>query len=269
MRESENYCENLKCRLSTEWVAKDVRYFMETDSTNLQARLAAEQGALHGTLLVAESQTAGRGRRGRSWNSDAEGNLYFSLLLKPDFSVEIASMVTLVMGLAVAETIREKCELDALIKWPNDVVVNGKKVCGILTELGLNGNAIDDLVVGVGINVGQREFALEIASTATGLVIEAGGEVDREELLAGVLQRFETLYEVFAGDGNLRSLRERYDELLINKGREVRVLDPREEYTGVASGITEMGELLVEKPGGEVEKVYAGEVSVRGIYGYV
>lgn len=264
-----NYCENLKHLLSTEWVAGDIRYFAETDSTNLQARLAAEDGAPHGLLFVAESQTAGRGRRGRNWSSEAEGNLYFSLLLKPDFGAQIASMVTLVMGLAVAETIRECCNADARIKWPNDVVVNGKKVCGILTELGLKGTAIDYLVVGVGINVGQREFAPEIADTATGLAAECGEEVNREVLLASVLYRFESLYEAFVRRGGLQELRERYDALLINRNREVRVLDPKEEYTGMARGITDVGELLVERPDGTVEKVFAGEVSVRGIYGYV
>jgi len=123
--------------------------------------------------------------------------------------------------------------------------------------------------VGVGINVGQQEFPPEISTTATSLAVTTGNKIPRTELLARIMERFEALYEEFAQSNNLCSLRERYDALLINKGRDVRVLDPKGEYTGVAQGITETGELLVECPDGTVETVYAGEVSVRGVYGYV
>lgn len=269
MEEQKNYCADLPGRLSTRWVAQVIRYFEETDSTNLQAKLAAVQGASHGMLFVADKQTAGRGRRGRGWESPAGSNLYFTLLLRPVFAPEIASQVTLVMGLAVTESIREYCGVDAGLKWPNDVVVNGKKVCGILTELGLDGSAINYLVAGVGINVGQQEFAPEIATTATSLAEVTGLEIDRKELLGRIMERFEALYEEFVQAQSLRGLRDRYDALLINNGREVRVLDPKGEYTGVARGITDAGELLVERTDGVVEAVYAGEVSVRGIYGYV
>lgn len=269
MNEMKNYCENLKAQLSTVWVAQTIHYYDETDSTNLQAKLAAGEGATQGTLFVADKQTAGRGRRGRSWDSPAGGNLYFSLLLKPTFAVDRASMVTLVMGLAVAESVHEYCGVDALIKWPNDVVIGGKKVCGILTELGLKGNEIDYLVVGVGINVRKQEFAETIASTATSLEVEAGIELDRVELLTRIMKKFERLYEDFVADGSLATLKESYNALLVNRDREVRVLDPKGEYTGVACGIADTGELLVTRADGSVEMVYAGEVSVRGVCGYV
>ena len=266
-----NYCGEIieqKIRKATKGLGQNLVFFEETDSTNLQAKLAAE-GALNGTLFVAEKQTAGRGRRGRSWVSPEGGNIYFSLLLKPTFSPDLASQVTLVMGLAVAETIGAYCGAEALIKWPNDVVIGGRKVCGILTELGLKGSEIDYLVVGVGINVGLREFPKEIAATATGLETETGRDIDRAELLAEVMKKFELLYEDFVTGGSLANLRERYDALLVNRGREVRVLDPKGEYTGIALGITDTGELMVKLPDATIENVYAGEVSVRGVYGYV
>lgn len=257
-----------KMKETTRRMGREVRFFEETDSTNLQAKMAA-QGAGHGTLFVAERQTAGRGRLGRNWESASEGNIYFSLLLKPDFAPDVASQVTLVMGLAVTEVLREYCHADAGLKWPNDVVVKGKKLCGILTELGLAGKAIDYLVVGVGINVGQQNFPEEIAATATSLGLETGVKVNRTELLVRIMNRFENLYEEFVQEKSLAGMRERYNALLLNNGREVRVLDPKGEYTGMAGGITETGELLVERECGTVEMVYAGEVSVRGIYGYV
>lgn len=252
-----------------EWAGRPVIYFEETDSTNLQAKLASAQGAAHGTLFMADKQTAGRGRRGRNWDSPSGGNVYFTLLLKPDFAPDMASMVTLVMGMAVTEAIREYCGVEAMIKWPNDVVVKGRKVCGILTELGLQGSAIDYLVIGVGINVGRQEFAPEIADIATSLSAETDREIDRAELLKHIVRRFEDLYEDFVGGKGLKRLRERYNALLINKDREVRVLDPKGEYTGLARGITDAGELWVERQDGTAVAVYAGEVSVRGVYGYV
>lgn len=269
MREKRNYCKNLKAHLATGWIAQTIHYYAETDSTNLQAKLAADKGAGEGTLFVADKQTAGRGRRGRNWESPAGTNIYFTLLLRPEFAPDMASQVTLVMGMAVAEAIREYCGLDARIKWPNDVVIGGKKVCGILTELGLQGSSIDHLIVGVGINVGRQEFPPEIAATATSLAEEKNCKIDRTELLTCVMDQFEVLYEEFVQKEGLHSLRKQYDMLLINRDREVRVLDPKGEYTGVARGITDAGELIVELSDGTVNYVYAGEVSVRGVYGYV
>lgn len=250
-----------------EWAGRPILYYEETDSTNVRAREMSQE--LSGTLFVADKQSAGKGRRGRCWESPAGVNLYFTLLLKPDFTPDTAAMVTLVMGLAVAESIREFCGLDAYIKWPNDVVVNGKKVCGILTELELQGNAIHHLAVGVGINVCRQEFAQEIAATATSIEQELGSPVDRRDLLEQVMKRFDLYYGRFVQDGDLGGLQECYNKILVNRDREVRVLDPKGEYTGMAKGITQTGELLVENTNGVVEKVYAGEVSVRGIYGYI
>jgi len=242
------------------------------ESTNVTAKEEATKGAEHGTVIVADRQTAGKGRRGREWNSPAGGNLYFSLLLRPDYEPDRASMLTLVMALSVAKALDGILGRDCPrpeIKWPNDIVMNGKKICGILTEMGMKQNAIDYVIIGVGINVCRRQFPMELVEKATDLETACGQKISREELLQRILKSFETYYIAFTEQGNLQTMRKEYNERLVNLGREVCVLDPQGEFTGVAGGITDTGELCVELPNGTVKEVYAGEVSVRGIYGYV
>ena len=239
------------------------------DSTNEAAKRAGDAGAEHGTVFRADRQSAGKGRRGRSWYSQSMGNLYFTILLRPKLTPEKASMLTLVMAYAVACAIREYTGLEAWIKWPNDIVVQGKKVCGILSEMKLNGTAVDYCVVGVGVNVGQKHFAEEIQDKATSLVAESGQLVECQALLQKILYLFAQEYECFLQAENLAHMQDAYNALLINLDKQVRVLDPKDAYEGIARGITRTGELLVEVPGGLCKKVYAGEVSVRGLYGYV
>lgn len=259
----------LESRMTTKWAGHPVKFYDTLGSTNLQAKMEAENGAAEGTLIVADMQTAGRGRRGRSWNSPGGTNAYFTLVLKPDYDGELASMVTLVMGIAVAECLRKTWGVQACIKWPNDIVINGRKVCGILAEMSIEREFIHYVVVGVGINVGEQEFPEEIAQTATSLWQECGMPVSRAELIVNVMKAFESSYEVFRNERGFGGLLERYNELLVNRGREVRVLDPKGEFQGISRGVNEKGELLVERQDGTVAAVYAGEVSVRGVYGYV
>ena len=259
----------LESRMDTEWAGHPVSWYETLGSTNLQAKLDAENGAENGALIVADMQTAGRGRRGRTWNSPPGTNLYFTLILKPQIAPDQASMLTPLMGLAVAEGIRETCGLQTGIKWPNDVVIDGRKVCGILAEMSVEREFIHYVVVGVGINVGLQSFPEQVADTAVCLQEKCGGKVSRAELLVNVLKAFERYYAVFRKTGDLSDLRQMYGNLLVSRDKEVRVLDPKGEYQGIARGINETGELLVEKEDGVVTVVYAGEVSVRGIYGYV
>ena len=251
------------------WAGKKLIHEAVMDSTNEAAKRDGTAGADHGTVYRADVQSAGKGRRGRSWYSHEAGNLYFSILLRPAISPDKASMLTLVMAYAVAGAIREYIGLPAQIKWPNDIVVNDKKVCGILCEMKLDGTRLDYCVAGVGVNVGRQEFAEEIRAMATSLEEQLGSPIDREGLLQAILGRFERGYEEFLHCEDLCFLREEYNEWLVNLNRQVRVLEPQGAYEGVSKGITATGELLVEGPEGQVQKVYAGEVSVRGLYGYV
>lgn len=263
----------LVSRMETKWTGKPLYFYDQIDSTNAKAKSEAEAGAPHGSLYVADMQTAGRGRRGRAWDSPAGTNLYFTLLLRPVLSPDKAGMLTLVMALAVAKGIQkslaETCSVG--IKWPNDIVVNGKKVCGILTEMSMSveQRSIQYVVIGVGINVGKQSFPEEIKAIATNLEEASRKPVMRSSLLFRIMEAFEDLYDAFMEKSDLSGMQEVYNRLLVNKDRQVRVLDPKGEFEAVATGINEKGELLVTLPDGSIKEIYAGEVSVRGIYGYV
>lgn len=246
-----------------------VVFYEETDSTNTQAKRLAENGAGDKTLVVTERQNAGKGRRGRGWESPQGTSIYMSLLLRPQIEPQKAPMLTLVMAYSATEAIREQTNLPAVIKWPNDLVLNGKKICGILTEMSAEIDFINYVVIGIGINVNTETFPEEIAGKATSLYLEKGSKIRRTELIVSVLEKFEKNYERFLKTGDLSDIQEEYNRLLVNKDREVTVLEPGNEYNAYALGINETGELLVKKEDGTREAVYAGEVSVRGIYGYV
>lgn len=261
--------EKLTSVLHTEWIGNQVLWYTETGSTNDEIKRLADDGAAEGLLVLAEHQTGGKGRRGRSWVTPAGSAIAMSLLLRPEIAPQYASMITLIMGLAVEEGIENCTNLNAQIKWPNDVVINGKKICGILTEMNMQGAEIDYVVVGTGINTGIDEFPEELRNTAASLHQLTGSEISRPELIAVCMERFEHYYKQFLQTCDLSGMMDQYNELLAGKNGQVRVLEPGNEYTGIARGINAAGELLVEREDGTVEAVYAGEVSVRGIYGYI
>lgn len=258
----------IKSLLKTKWAGCKVMYYDETDSTNNRAKDSGEKGGFHGTLFIADKQNAGKGRRGRAWESPPEKSIYMTILLRPGITPDKAPMLTLVMGLSVAEGIRRVSGVKAEIKWPNDIVINKKKVCGILTEMATEIECVHYVVIGVGINVNQQHFPEEIKEMATSLYNETGNTYKRSELIAAVLEQFEKNYEAFLKAGDLSDVKEVYDSILVNCGQEVKVLEPGNEYRAVAEGINKAGELIVTLPDGQKKNVFAGEVSVRGIYGY-
>lgn len=259
----------IKSLMHTEWVAKEVLYFDTIDSTNTKAQELAEKGYPSGTLVVADKQESGKGRRGRSWVSPSGTGIFMTLMIKPDINPNNASMLTLVAALAVAKAITSVTGEEVMIKWPNDIVVNGKKVCGILTEMNAQFDYINHIVVGIGINVHNESFPEEISQMASSLMIEAGGKrFHRAQIIAETMSYFEQYYDTFLKTQDLSALVREYDELLVNRNKSVRVLDPKEPFDGKAMGITPKGELIVDT--WESRKlVSSGEVSVRGIYGYV
>ena len=254
-------------QIHTKWAGKTVHFAKETDSTNLWIKRLAKEGASEGTLALAEFQSAGRGRLGRSWEVPEGTSVMMSILLRPKFEPQYAPTLTLVMGMAVAKAVKS-LGFDVSIKWPNDVVVSHKKICGILTEMGVRDGKIDYAVIGVGINVNIKEFPEEMADKATSLYLESGKEFDRSQIPGLVMEAFEKYYEKFAATCDLSGLKEEYESILANYNQPVRVL-AKEPYEGVARGITDGGELLVEKTDGTIVAVSAGEVSVRGLYSYV
>jgi len=243
--------------------------FQETDSTNIQAKRLAGEGMPEGTLVIAENQTAGKGRRGRSWVSPPGAGIWMSLVLRPQIAPADASRLTLVAALATAAGIQDACGIETQIKWPNDLVVGGKKICGILTEMSTEQMRIDHVIVGIGINVNMTDFPEEISQTATSLYVETGKKWDRQVMISCIMRRMEEYYESFLKTADLSDLKQEYESKLANMGRQVTVLDPMGQYDGLCRGITKTGELLVEQADGSVMEVMSGEVSVRGIYGYI
>ncbi len=310
--------EKIAGQLHSRWAACNIVYKDVTGSTNTDARELALSGAIHGTLVVADKQETGRGSNGRGWETPAGTNIAMSLVVRPRVGVLQIPMLTLVMGLSVAEGVelalaeagagsedgsQSLCACG--IKWPNDVVLGGRKVCGILTELHLKPEGgIDDAIIGVGINVNMVDFPDEIKGVAGSLLTQTGIRVDRNALVARVMERFEENYEKFEQTGDMSLLKEQYEARLVNKDQRVMILDPKMaatvapveaveakfqaqgnerdvnglrqqeaggtvEVLGVCLGITANGALTVKLDSGEIREVNAGEVSVRGIYGYV
>lgn len=261
--------DEVESRLRTQWAGHPVHFFETIDSTNNAARKLAEDGAPGGTLAVAEEQRSGKGRRGRGWVMEPGSAIAMSLIVRPQIQPSRASMMTLVMGMAVTAACRSYCGVQAGIKWPNDVVVDGKKICGILTEMSSEIDFINYLVIGAGINTHVEHFPEELSDRALSLHTVMGRKPDRAGLIAACMEKFEQYYGLFLKTQDMSLLREEYESFLVGTGDRVRVLEPGNEYEGVSCGIDDRGELLVRRADGTVEHVYAGEVSVRGIYGYV
>lgn len=251
------------------WVGQEIEYFEQTDSTNSRIRQFAEEGRKEGLLAVAEEQTGGRGRRGRAWVSPPGEGIWMSLLLRPQIEPYKASMITIVAALAMAKTVEEVTGLSADIKWPNDIVVNGKKVCGILTEMSAEIEEVHYVIVGVGINANIMEFPEDIQDVATSLALECGEKIERAKVIAIFCKHFECYYEKFLEKEDLSELKKDYEAHLINVGKQVKIIRKKEEIIRTAVGINEIGELLVKDPFGKIETIQSGEVSVRGLYGYV
>lgn len=263
--------EEIKSQIAdtTKWAGQKLYIYEETDSTNVRAKQFGEQGEPHGTLVIADTQNAGRGRRGRSWNSPKGCSISMSLLLRPDFAPDKASMLTLVMAYSVARVLRNVLRLDVQIKWPNDIVMNGRKLIGILTEMSTEIDYINYVVIGTGINVNMETFPEEIADKATSLRRECGHRIQRSWLIAEIIKQFEQDYEKFLETEDLSWILETYNRYLVNCGQEVVVHGAETPYRAQALGINAAGELLVRLEDGTVKAIYAGEVSVRGVYGYV
>ena len=206
--------EEISSRLHTNWMAENCIYLESVDSTNNYAKRIAEDGTPSGTLVVADEQTGGKGRRGRSWSTPKGSNIAMTLLLRPRFRPEHASRMTLLAAMAVTCGIRRVTGLDAGIKWPNDVVVNGHKVCGILTEMNTEVDYINYVVIGIGINVNQKEFPEEIREIAGSLCLEAGKQIGRAALIAAIMEELERIYEIFQKTEDLSGLYEEYNQII-------------------------------------------------------
>ncbi len=246
----------IKAGLKTSVIGKDIHYFKETESTNTIAREIANTVG-EGVVVIAESQTRGRGRLGRKWISP-EGGIWLSIILKPRIQPLYAPRITLLAGVAVAKTIRST-GLQARIKWPNDVLINEKKVCGILTEIEAEIDLIDHCVVGIGIdaNVDTESFPEEFRESSTSLKKELGHEINRVEFVQRLLEEFEALYLKFQNEG-FPSILEEWRNMSATIGEWVKITTQTKTIYGEAIGVDNEGALILETGEGQLEKIVAG-----------
>lgn len=254
--------EEIKEYLNTDFMGRNIHYFNSIDSTNSKAKeIALEEK--EGTVLIAEEQTEGKGRMGRSWVSPKGKGIWMSIILKPNVEPMKVPKLTLVGAAAVYKAL-ENMGIKAQIKWPNDVLIDGKKICGILTEMSGELNMVNYVIMGIGINVNldEGDFPEELKDKATSLKISTGKEISRKELTANILNEFEKLYLKFKEEDNIEEVLKISRENSILLGEEVRIIRGNNIKIGKAIDINDNGELVVEV-GDKVEKIISGEVSLR------
>ncbi len=249
----------IKKNLKTEYMGHDIHYFKEVDSTNNVAKYLADNGAPEGTVVIAESQKRGRGRRGKTWLSPS-GGVWMSIILRPKLPPYKASQITLVTGVAVAETLEKECGLDVGIKWPNDILIGNKKVCGILTEVSASVDMVDYLVVGIGIdmNVDVQMFPQDLRNYTTSLKKELETEISGPILVQKFLGNFEAIYNEFK-KGEFPKILNKWRGLSTTIGNRVEVRKRGINIRGEAVGITKEGVLILERDDGTLRKVISGE----------
>jgi len=247
----------------TKVLGKDIQYYKEVISTNNQAKLAAQQDADEGTIIVSESQTSGRGRLARGWYSPAEKGIWFSVILRPHFLPQEAPKCTLMAAVAIAKAIETITELQVGIKWPNDILYNKQKLVGILTEMNAEMDCINYIIIGMGVNVNiqKDEFPVELQQIATSLAILKGEKISRVKLLNEILFQIETLYNIAQTEGFVKILEE-WKKYSVTLGKTVDVIGINDTFAGVAMDIDADGALLVKTEAG-LKRVLAGDVSIR------
>ncbi len=253
--------ERVSAMLDTGYIGRRIVHLNSVDSTNEEAKRRFDMP--EGSLFIAETQQSGKGRLGRAWRSPRNGGIWMSLLLKPDISFSELPQITLAAGIAVCRAIGS----GARIKWPNDIVIGSRKVCGILTEMAAEPDRINYVVCGIGINANIEQFPEELSQKATSIYNETGAKQDRDALTARVMNEFERVYEVFKSEG-FGALSDEYSSECVTLGRRVQVIYRNKSVTGNAVMVDENGALIVETEDGRIA-VTSGEVSVRGIYGYI
>ncbi len=256
--------DGLQDGLHTNRFGRSILFSREVESTNEWAKEMAMYGACEGTVVIAGTQTGGRGRIGREWVSPT-GGLWFSLILRPKLRPTEAVKLTFVAGLAVAKVLREMFGLKAETKWPNDVLVNGRKICGILTEMNTIGETVNFVVVGVGVNANfdlEKVFPEQLRKVATSLENELGRKVRLEELFRNLLERLENLYGLFAKEG-FNSILEEWKNYAGFLGRQVEVTSPTEKLSGLALDVDYEGALVLRLGDGTIRRVFVGDVSLR------
>lgn len=260
----------LKYALKDYKLIEEALFFDTIDSTNQKAKSIGSQLDFCQSLIVSDEQTSGKGRLGRQWESEKGTGIWMSLLLKPNFTPDLASRITLMAAAAMSDAIESETGLETSIKWPNDIVVGGKKVCGILTELNAELNHINYLVLGIGVNVNTKNFDDEIKDKATSLSLESNNKwINRLNIIKLFVEKFEIYYNQFVNENDFRPVIEYNRRKSITLNKEVEIISGNVKKIAFALDIDMNGNLIVKNSNGSNEAIYYGEVSVRGVNGYV
>lgn len=250
--------------LQTEHFGREMHYYDVVDSTQTIAHKLAQEGAPHGTVVIGEEQTAGRGRMARPWESAHGTGIWMTVIVRPDVTPQQASSYTLVVAVAITMAIKTLYKhVEPAIKWPNDLLINGKKCTGILTEMQAEADCVQALLVGIGINANQvaSDFSPDIADIATSLRLEADEEINRAALVASILQYLEQFTALYVKEG-FASMKALWEQLSCTIGQRIEVTTIRERFEGVASGITNDGVLQLTQDDGMVRIIYAGDIKL-------
>ena len=253
--------ELLRRRLRGCLFGRRIFHFFRTDSTNRVALDLGHAGEPEGAVVLAEEQTAGRGRAGRTWHSERGAGIYMTLLLRPELSPALAPLLTLLAGLSARAAIEAQTGLAPDLRWPNDLLLHGRKLGGILTEMHAEPGVVRFVIVGIGVNVNQSKFPGDLATIATSLRAESGRLHSRLELLVRLLQQFESDYNRFLKHGANAILEQFAAVSSFAKGKRVRITNGKESFTGTTAGLTPEGLLRVQREDGQMATVISGDVA--------
>jgi BirA family biotin operon repressor/biotin-[acetyl-CoA-carboxylase] ligase len=259
------HADDLLSRLgSVKVVGRDIRVFQETTSTNDIADKLARDGVKEGVVVFAESQTQGRGRLGRRWISPARRGLWFSILLRPNLRPQAATQFTIAAATALVRAIRQQTGTLPAVKWPNDILLNGRKVAGILTELTAELDLVKYIILGIGLDVNQTagEFPADLRRLATSLKIETGRHIDRAELAASILRELDIDYARIAA-GQFDALADEWEAQSATLGRQVTLTAGSRKLLGRAESLDSDGALLLRTEHGRLERVIGGDVAME------
>jgi BirA family transcriptional regulator, biotin operon repressor / biotin---[acetyl-CoA-carboxylase] ligase len=255
--------DELRLGLKTNFIGKNVHYEESVESTQKIAHRLAYENAPEGTVIIAEEQQVGRGRMGRKWHSPKYTGIWMSIILRPNIPLPKAPQLTLLAAVAIVQAIEEYTGLLPEIKWPNDILINGKKITGILTELEAEADRINSVIIGIGMNVNQtkEDFPSELQEIATSLLQEKGERISRAELIKGIFNNLEKLYLLYLDEGFL-PIKLLWESYAISIGKKITARTLTNSIIGTARGITEDGVLIIEDEHGKNHHVYSADIEL-------
>lgn len=255
--------DELRLGLKTNFIGKNIHYEESVESTQRIAHRLAYENASEGTVIIAEEQLSGRGRMDRKWHSPKYTGIWMSLILRPNIPLPKAPQLTLLAAVAIVQTIEDQTGLFPEIKWPNDILINGKKVTGILTELEAEADRINSVIIGIGLNVNQTtvDFPSELKEIATSLFIEKGEKVSRADLIKGIFMNLEKLYLLYLEEG-FQPIKLLWESYAISIGKTITARTLTSSIIGKAQGITDDGVLIIEDEHGKTHHVYSADIEL-------